>query len=130
MTFRALTRCPQVGNRVDTFVVDESYRARLNGFIAKQVAEGGQVYVVCPAVEEQEEEEPEEVDLATIVSGGEKEEKPPLRAAVEYAEVLSKEFPDFTVAFLHGRQKSREKDEIMRRFAAGRDSDSGLHNGD
>ena len=75
--------------------------------------------MVCPAVEEQEEEEPEEVDLATIVSGGEKEEKPPLRAAVEYAEVLSKEFPDFTVAFLHGRQKSREKDEIMRRFAAG-----------
>lgn len=110
---------PAGRQRVDTFVVDESYRARLNGFIAKQVAEGGQVYVVCPAVEEQEEEEPEEVDLATIVSGGEKEEKPPLRAAVEYAEVLSKEFPDFTVAFLHGRQKSREKDEIMRRFAAG-----------
>ena len=110
---------PAGRQRVDTYVVDESYRARLNGFIAKQIADGGQVYVVCPAVEEQEEEEPEEVDLATIVSGEEKEEKPPLRAAVEYAEVLSKEFPDFTVAFLHGRQKSREKDEIMRRFAAG-----------
>ena len=39
---------------VDTFVVDESYRARLNAFIAKQVTAGGQVYVVCPAIEERE----------------------------------------------------------------------------
>lgn len=110
---------PTGRQRVDTFVVDESYRARLNGFIAKQIAAGGQVYVVCPAVEEQEEQEPEELDLSAIVEGTEREEKPPLRAAVEYADTLAKEFPDFTVAYLHGRQKSREKDEIMRRFAAG-----------
>jgi len=44
---------PAGRQRVDTFVVDETYRARLNAFIQKQVDEGGQVYVVCPAVEEQ-----------------------------------------------------------------------------
>lgn len=110
---------PAGRQRVDTFVVDETYRERLLGFIRRQVAEGGQVYVVCPAVEEQEEREPEEVDLADIVDGTRQEEKAPLKAAVTYADGLAKEFPDLTVAFLHGRQKSREKDEIMRRFADG-----------
>ena len=42
---------PPGRQRVDTFVVDESYRERLEGFIRKQVSEGGQVYVVCPAVQ-------------------------------------------------------------------------------
>ena len=37
---------------VDTFLVDESYRARINNFIRKQVAEGHQCYVVCHAVAE------------------------------------------------------------------------------
>lgn len=110
---------PAGRQRVDTFVVDDTYRARLNGFIREQIRSGGQVYVVCPAVEEQEEREPEEVDLADIVNGSEKEEKPPLRAAVKYAEELTKTFPDLSVAFLHGRMKSREKDDIMGRFAAG-----------
>ena len=32
--------------------MDESYRARINNFIRKQVAEGHQCYVVCPAVAE------------------------------------------------------------------------------
>lgn len=110
---------PAGRQRVDTFVVDETYRERLLNFIRRQAAEGGQVYVVCPAVEEQEEREPEEVDLADIVDGAGREEKPPLKAAVAYAEELAEELPELTVAFLHGRQKSREKDDIMRRFAAG-----------
>ena len=47
---------PSGRQAVDTFVVDESYRARLNGFIRKQVESGGQAYVVCPAVDEVEAE--------------------------------------------------------------------------
>jgi ATP-dependent DNA helicase RecG len=37
---------------VDTFALDESYRHRLNGFIRKQAEGGGQIYVVCPSVDE------------------------------------------------------------------------------
>lgn len=110
---------PAGRQRVDTFVVDDGYRERLNGFIRQQVEAGGQVYVVCPAVEEQEAEEPEELALSAILNADEREEKPPLKAAVTYAESLQHTFPAYTVAFLHGKQKSREKDEIMRRFAAG-----------
>ena len=110
---------PAGRQRVDTFVVDETYRSRLNAFIQKQVDEGGQVYVVCPAVEEQEQE-PEEVtlsDLDEIFLA--REEKPPLKAAVTFAEELKKALPNVRVAFLHGRMKSREKDAVMQEFAEG-----------
>ena len=34
---------------VDTFLVNESYRPRINAFIRKHVSEGHQCFVVCPA---------------------------------------------------------------------------------
>ncbi len=104
---------------VDTFVVDESYRERLNGFIRKQTADGGQVYVVCPAVEEIEDEETD-LNLGDIDGDGEIREKgTPLRSAVTFSEELKSVFPELRVEFLHGKMKSKEKDTIMQSFAAG-----------
>lgn len=109
---------PPGRQRVDTFLVDESYRERLNGFIAKQVESGGQVYVVCPAVEEQETA-PEEVTLAQITECGvAKEERAPLKAAVQYAKELQEVFSNYSIGFLHGKMKSTEKDRVMQAFAA------------
>ena len=112
---------PPGRQRVDTFFVDESYRPRLDNFIRKQVDAGGQVYVVCPAVEESELEEGE-IDLSEIALYGEelmKNEKPPLKAAVQYAEELSERLRGYNIAFVHGKMKTAEKDNVMRRFAAG-----------
>lgn len=104
---------------VDTFVVDESYRDRLNGFIRKQTADGGQVYVVCPAVEEIEDEETD-LCLCDIDGDGEIHEKgTPLKSAVAFSEELKSIFPELRVEFLHGKMKSKEKDAIMQSFAAG-----------
>ena len=120
---------PPGRQRVDTFVVDESYRERLNGFIRKQVAEGGQVYVVCPAVEESEESDEESADLLmeNIVTGAdlldireEKKARPRLKSAVKFAEELAEIFPDLSVDFLHGKLKSREKDKKMQDFVSGK----------
>ena len=112
-----INEMPQGRQRVDTFCVNESYRPRLNAFIEKQIAEGGQVYIVCPAVEEKEPEDLGEITLADF--GSEKEELPPLKAAVQFSEELSAALPNLNVAFLHGKMKGAEKDEIMKRFANG-----------
>ena len=112
---------PPGRQRVDTFLVDESYRPRLDNFIRRQVDEGGQVYVVCPAVEESETEVGE-IDLSEIAIYGEelqKNEKPPLKAAVQYAEELSERLSGYNIAFVHGKMKTAEKDAVMRRFSAG-----------
>ena len=115
---------PPGRQKVDTYLVDESYRERLNAFIRKNVDGGGQVYVVCPAVEEQEKLEGEGGDMLgrdeLIPPGGAVEEKPKLKAAVDYAKALSETvFPDYRVAFIHGKLSGKAKDAIMRDFAAG-----------
>ena len=85
---------------VDTFLVNESYRPRINAFIRKHVAHGNQCFVVCPAVEENE-------DLG-------------LKAAETWAETLQKTvFPDLRVALLHGQMRGSEKEGIMTAFARG-----------
>ena len=85
---------------VDTFLVNESYRPRINAFIRKQVAEGHQCFVVCPAVEEND-------DLN-------------IKAATVWAETLQKTvFPDLRIALLHGQMKGAEKEAAMASFARG-----------
>ncbi len=110
---------PPGRQRVDTFAVDESYRDRLNVFIRKQVDEGGQVYIVCPAVEEKEGEEADLL-MSDIDDEGCIKSTPPLKSAVGFAEELSALFPNIGVAFLHGKMKPKEKDSVMRDFADGK----------
>lgn len=117
-----IDRLPEGRQRVDTFCVDESYRRRLNGFIRRQVEEGGQVYIVCPTVEKSEEDAEEDfgVDAKDLFELARGEERLPLKAAVDYAKELSEQvFPDIKVGFLHGRMKSAQKDEIMGSFVRG-----------
>ena len=95
-----LDELPPGREAVDTFLVGESYRPRINAFIRKQVAEGHQCFVVCPAVEENEE-------LG-------------LKAATVWAETLQQTvFPDLRIALLHGQMKGAEKEEAMAAFARG-----------
>ena len=124
-----IDQMPPGRQRVDTFLVDESYRERLDSFIKKQVDQGGQVYVVCPAVEDQEIDEGE-LSMADIsIFGDEMQafalselqttQKPPLKATVQYADELAERLDGYSVAFVHGKMKAAQKDEVMRRFAAG-----------
>lgn len=79
-------------------VVDTSYRPAAYRFIKKQVAEGRQVYVICPMVEESEGLDAENV--------------------TDYSKRLEKELPNTVkVGCLHGRMKPRQKNEIMEAYA-------------
>ena len=109
---------PAGRQKVDTFVVDESYRPRLHAFIQKLCDEGGQVYVVCPAVEEREAEL-DELTLEEIGETAPLDDRPPMKAAVQYAKELQDALPELPVAHVHGKMKSKEKEKIMAEFAAG-----------
>ena len=120
-----IDQMPPGRQRVDTFVVDESYRARLDAFIRKNVAAGGQVYIVCPAVEQAEgAEEADEARLIPLTADFAAATPPaptlpPLRAAMQYAAELAERLPDLRIGFVHGRMKQAEKDGIMQAFTAG-----------
>ena len=93
-----LDELPPGREAVDTFLVGESYRPRINAFIRKQVAEGHQCFIVCPAVEENEG-----LDI---------------KSASVWAETLQKTvFPDLRIALLHGQMKGAEKEAAMAAFA-------------
>jgi ATP-dependent DNA helicase RecG len=78
----------------------EAKRPQIYKFLQDQVAEGRQIYVVYPLIEESEV-----IDL---------------KAATDMARHLQREvFPDLVVGLLHGRLSFDEKDDIMRRFKAG-----------
>ena len=93
-----LDELPPGREAVDTFLVGESYRPRINAFIRKQVSEGHQCFVVCPAVEENDG-----LDI---------------KSATVWAETLQQTvFPDLRIALLHGQMKGAEKEAAMAAFA-------------
>ena len=72
-------------------------RAAAYDLVRQEVAKGHQVFVICPLVEASEAVE--------------------AKAAVDEAERLRQDvFPEFRIATLHGRMKSREKDAVMTAF--------------
>ena len=92
-----LDEIPPGRSPVETYAVGQNMRKRITAFIDKQVEAGGQVYVVCPLVEEGE-------------TG--------LKSAEQHAKDLQNALPHRRVAVLHGRMKNADKDQVMRAFAA------------
>lgn len=114
----ALDAMPPNRQKVDTFLVNESYRTRLNGFIRKQAEAGRQVYIVCPAIEEPSEDVEEGGALVDLK--GEALTSNKLKRAVAFAEELSVMLPGISVGCLHGKMPAAEKDRVMGEFVAGR----------
>ena len=92
---------PPNRKKIETYPVMKNMERRIEEFIRANVAKGRQAYVVCPLVEESEEFDN-------------------FKSVVELAEHYQNDvFPEFTVAYLHGKMKQKEKDEIMQRFKDG-----------
>ncbi len=115
-----LDEMPVGRQHIDTFVVDESYRDRLHAFIRKQVEEGGQVYIVCPAIEEAASDEEDGGRDEILLNSLTPTPKRDLKSAKALAEQLRHEvFPDLSVGLLHGQMKPAEKEAIMNCFVGG-----------
>ena len=111
-----LDELPPGRQRVDTFLVDESYRERLNGFIRKNT-EKNQVYIVCPSIEDIEEDDEGLLPIDFTDEELSAKEKPKLVSATALAEQLQNEvFPDLSVGLIHGKMKSADKNKVMRDF--------------
>ena len=81
-------------------VVGTNYRQTAYQFIAGQIAEQSQVYVVCPMVEESET-----LDVTNVT---------------EYVDTMRANLPAGTrIEMLHGQMRAEEKNEIMKRFSEG-----------
>lgn len=85
---------------VTTALRNESARARVMGFVERQVEAGRQAYLVYPLIDESE--------------------KVTLKAATKaFDELASGPLAGRRLALLHGKMKADEKDAVMRRFRDG-----------
>ncbi len=85
---------------IDSYSVTDKLRERVYNFIKKNIAEGRQAYIVCPAVEENEN------DMAS---------------AEEFFKELTEDvFKDYSVGLLHGKMKAQDKDKVMSEFKEGK----------
>jgi ATP-dependent DNA helicase RecG len=91
---------PPGRQKVDTYAVKRNMENRVNDFIRKEIASGRQAYIVCPLVEESELSDLKSVQIMH--------------------DYYKKVFPEFSIEYLHGKMKNKEKDEIMSRFRDGK----------
>ena len=79
-------------------VVNDSYRKTAYSFMQKEIANGRQVYIICPMVEESEAME----DVENVI---------------DYTAGLQKIFPkEIMISYLHGKMSLSEKNSIMQAF--------------
>ena len=91
---------PPNRKKIETYAVKKGMEVRVNNFIAQNIEQGRQCYIVCPLVEENEE-----INAVSVM---------------ELVEHYQKEvFPNFRVTYLHGKMRPKEKDTIMEEFKNG-----------
>lgn len=84
---------------IATYHYFDNKRAALNGFLAKEIEKGRQVYVVYPLIQESEK-----LDMKDLEQG--------YQSMVEA-------FPKYNIVMVHGKMKPAYKDAAMQRFASG-----------
>lgn len=102
MSLTQITDLPPGRKPIDTFVVEgnESGFEEVYQMMKGELESGGRVYIVYPIIDQSEQ-------------------LPQLRGASADLEVISNRFEGTNCGLLHGRMKSDEKDEALRRFRSG-----------
>lgn len=91
---------PAGRQKIDTYLVDSSYRERIYKYIKKFLDEGRQAYIVCPLLDEGEE-----IDITS--------------AKEHYVNLKDGNFKNYSVGLLHGKMTSKEKETVMKQFSQG-----------
>ncbi len=86
---------------VKTWVVPDHKREGAYHWIKEQLSQGGQAFVVCPLIEGSDDEAMSEVKAAEI----------------EYARLSQSVFPEYKLGLVHGKLKTKAKDDVINAFA-------------
>ncbi len=101
LDYSVIDQLPPGRKTIKTYHYHDKDRLKVFGFLRKKIAEGRQIYIVYPLIQESEK-----MDLKDLMDG--------------YESVI-REFPlpKYAVSILHGRMKPEDKEYEMQRFAVG-----------
>jgi ATP-dependent DNA helicase RecG len=100
-----LDELPPGRAKITTSIVKKDERAQAYDVVKRELLLGRQAFVICPRIEEPD---PEKIGALQAKS-----------AKAEEVRLKKDVFPEFEIGLLHGAMKSKEKDAVMARFAAG-----------
>lgn len=92
-----IKQMPSGRKSIITQIIGDERRNNVYEFIKKQIAEGRQVFVICPLIEES--------DILGVKA-----------VETEYKKLNEMIFPQIEMAMLHGKMKPKEKEKIMQNF--------------
>jgi len=92
---------PPGRKKVQTYIVPPEKREGAYQFLLKKIQEGRQAFIICPLIELSE-------TLETV------------KAATDEFKKLSKVFAKNSLGLLHGRMKSKEKENVLKEFKEGK----------
>ena len=96
-----INELPKGRTPIKSYSVNYHLRERAIGYVKKHIDEGYQGYIVCPMIDADEDSE--------------------LIAATDYAEKLENGLlKGYKIGLLHGKMKPKDKDKVMKDFAAGK----------
>lgn len=94
-----INESPKGRQKVDTYTArNEKHDRQIVDIGRRQLTEGGAIFYICPTIEDDE-------------NG--------LHSVADTYEIVSKQYPEYKVAKLHGAMKEKEKQDIMHAFANG-----------
>ncbi len=96
-----IKQMPKGRQKIITRLISPRERESAYQFIAQQIKNKRQAFIICPLVEESKKLEAKS-------------------ATQEYERLAKEVFPNFKLALLHGRLRVKEKEEIMEKFKKGR----------
>lgn len=94
-----IDQLPPDRHPVKTILSSLDQRERVYSFIERELEKQGQVFIVCPLIDESEK-----MDLTALNE--------------EYERVVHR-FPQYPVGLIHGRMKAFDKEKVMKDFAGG-----------
>src|SRR5664279_1981096 len=101
-----LSEMPSGRKQIITEIITPNKRDETYEKIKKELAQGRQLYVICPRINEPDPE---------------KEMAVQAKSAVTEAKRLKKEvFPEYEIGVLHSKMSKQKKEEVMKNFTAGK----------
>ena len=116
MDISIIDELPPGRKEIHTSSVNTDYHARIYAFIKKQIEEGRQIYIICPAIDSTVDADAEPPLPAELQKS---KQTPPISVMPYIEELKNKVFISYRMAALHGKMPPAEKDAIMTAFATG-----------
>ncbi len=105
-----IVELPKGRKKIITKIIPPKERNKAYRFIKNEVKQGRQVFVICPRIEPTNNER-QTANNEQLLKWNEVK-----AVKEEYTKLSKKIFPDLKIGMLHGKMKTEEKEEIMRKF--------------